>query len=101
MKPIVYPDSDHRPIAEHTLQFDWIVQIHACLECLFDDNPNIFVAADLLWYPVPGKPKIRTGPDVMVAFGRPNGYRSSLKCNERRAGSRPRSSSRSFRPASA
>jgi len=31
------------------------------------------------WYPEYGKPKIRTAPDVMVAFGRPKGYRGSYK----------------------
>ena len=37
------------------------------------------MAGDLLWYPVQGKPKIRTAPDAMVAFGRPKGYRGSYK----------------------
>jgi hypothetical protein len=32
-----------------------------------------------LWYPEEGKPKIRTAPDALVAFGRPKGYRGSYK----------------------
>ena len=39
----------------------------------------MFVAGDLLWYPVEGKPSIRTAPDVMVVFGRPKGDRGSYK----------------------
>ena len=38
-----------------------------------------FVAGDLLWYPVEGNNLIRTAPDVMVAFGRPKGFRGSYQ----------------------
>ena len=46
---------------------------------LFRDDPDVFVAGDLLWYPVLGSPKIRSAPDALVAFGRPKGYRGSYK----------------------
>ena len=72
---IVYPDSDGRPIADNTWQFEWIVKITIGLESLFAPDPNEFVAGDLLWYTVEGKPKKRTAPDVMVVFGRPKGHR--------------------------
>ncbi len=79
-KPKVeYPDSDGKPMAENTLQFKWIVTIKEGLEALFRDNPEVFVAGDLLWYAVEGDPKIRTAPDAMVVFGRPKGYRGSYK----------------------
>jgi Uma2 family endonuclease len=74
-----YPDSDGKPMSDNTLQFKWIVTIKEGLEALFRDDPGVFVAGDLLWYPVLGDPKIRTGPDVLVAFGRPKGYRGSYK----------------------
>ena len=74
---IVYPDSDGQPMAEITLQFRWIVTIASGLAALFIDDPNVFVAGDLLWYPVEGKPNIRNAPDVMVVFGRPKGDRGS------------------------
>jgi hypothetical protein len=51
--------------------------IEGGLDALFDDNPNVFVAGDLLWYPVEGKPSIFTAPDAMVVFGRPKGDRRS------------------------
>jgi Uma2 family endonuclease len=76
-KPIVYPDSDGEPIAENTLQFEWIVTIKGGLDAVFLDDPNVFVAGDLLWYPVEGEPNIRQAPDTLVAFGRPKGYRGS------------------------
>jgi Uma2 family endonuclease len=75
----MYPDSDGKPMAENTLQFKWIVMIKEGLEALFRKEPNVFVAGDLLWYAEEGKPKIRTAPDALVAFGRPKGYRGSYK----------------------
>jgi Uma2 family endonuclease len=76
---INYPDSDGKPMSGHTLQYKWIVVIKEGLEVHFDDDPNVFVAGDLLWYPVEGTNKIRQGPDVLVAFGRPKGERGSYK----------------------
>jgi Uma2 family endonuclease len=76
---IVYPDCDGNPIAENTLQFDWIVTIKGGLDALFKDDPDVFVAGDLLWYPVEGDNKTRTAPDAMVVFGRPKGPRGSYK----------------------
>jgi Uma2 family endonuclease len=76
---IEYPDSDGRPMAENTLQFEWIVTLNGGVEALYRDDPNVFVAGDLLWYPVEGKPTLRTAPDVMVVFGRPKGYRGSYQ----------------------
>jgi Uma2 family endonuclease len=74
---IIYPDSDGQPMADNTKQFRWIVLLKENLECLFADNPQVFVAGDLFWYPVEGKPDVRVAPDVMVAFGRAKGDRGS------------------------
>lgn len=74
---IHYPESDGKPIAENTIQFDWIVKIRTGLDIRFRDDPNVFVASDLLWYPVEGDPKTRQAPDAMVVFGRPKGDRGS------------------------
>jgi len=70
---IVYPESDGKPMADKTKQFRWIVVIEQNLEWLFADNPNVFVAGDLLWYPVEGNNTLSTAPDAMVVFGRPKG----------------------------
>ncbi|MGA1264079.1 MAG: Uma2 family endonuclease [Prochlorothrix sp.] len=74
---IHYPDSDGQPMADNTEQFRWIVTLQGGLDALFQDDPNIFVAGDLLWYPVEGNNKIRVAPDAMVIFGRPKGKRGS------------------------
>lgn len=74
---VVYPDTDGQPMAENTLQFEWIVTIKGGLDHVFDTDPNVFVAGDLFWYPVEGHPEIRVAPDAMVVFGRPRGHRLS------------------------
>src|SRR5262245_12758341 len=76
---IIYPDCDGEPMSDNTLQFQWIVTIKENLSALFANRPDVFVAGDLLWYPVEGDPKTRTAPDAMVVFGRPQGYRGSYK----------------------
>lgn len=74
-----YPDSDGQLMADNTKQFRWIVIIKENLERLFASNADVFVAGDLLWYPVEGEPKIRQAPDAMVVFGRPKGDRGSYQ----------------------
>ncbi|NEO89043.1 MAG: Uma2 family endonuclease [Moorea sp. SIO3G5] len=76
---IFYPESDGKPLADNTLQFELITTIKYGLEALFKDDPNVFVAGDLLWYPEQGQPKINQAPDVMVVVGRPKGHRRSYK----------------------
>ncbi|HAO11236.1 MAG TPA: hypothetical protein DCQ51_08725 [Planktothrix sp. UBA8407] len=74
---IIYPETDGKPMANNTEQFNWIVAIEQNLEWLFANDPNVFVAGDLFWYPVEGKPHIVNAPDVLVALGRPKGKRGS------------------------
>lgn len=76
---IEYPDSDGLPMSDNTLQYEWIVTIKGGVDALFLDDPNVFVAGNLLWYSVEGDPTTRIGPDVLVAFGRPKGDRASYK----------------------
>jgi Uma2 family endonuclease len=73
----IYPSSDGQAMAESTEHYQWIVTITGGLEALFKDDMNVFVAGDLLWYPVEGKPEIRRAPDTMVVIGRPKGARGS------------------------
>jgi Uma2 family endonuclease len=81
---IIYPDSDGLPMSDNTKQFRWIVTIKENLELIYAQNPDVFVAGDLLWYPVEGNNTIRQAPDIMVAIGRPKGDRGSYRqwCEE-------------------
>jgi Uma2 family endonuclease len=78
---ILFPSGDGNPMAENTTQYKWIVTIKENLETLLSSNPNVFVAADLLWYPVKvkGFPVPSQAPDVMVAFGRTKAERRSYR----------------------
>ncbi|QJB25664.1 Uma2 family endonuclease [Limnospira fusiformis] len=76
---IIYPDSDGKPMAENTIQFRWIMTIYHNLAWLFALQADVFVAGDLLWYPVEGNNKIRQAPDVMVVFGVEKGDRGSYQ----------------------
>ncbi len=76
---IEYPESDGEPMADNTKQFRWIVTIKENLEALFADHEDVFVAGDLLWYPVEEEAETRAAPDAMVAIGRPKGDRGSYR----------------------
>ena len=76
---VIYPESDGKPMADNTKQFRWIVVIQQNLEWLFAADPTVFIAGDLLWYPVESSNNICTAPDVMVIFGRPKGDRGSYQ----------------------
>ena len=74
--PIIYPESDGKPMADNTKQFRYIVTIKEGLDHIFKDE-LVFVAGDLFWYPQKGYNNIKAAPDVLVAFGRPKGDRGS------------------------
>ncbi|MEO1404412.1 MAG: Uma2 family endonuclease [Cyanobacteria bacterium J06635_1] len=76
---VTYPDSDGQPMADNTKQFRWIVTIKENLEILYAEDPNVFVAGDLLWYPVEGSNTLCQALDVMVVFGRPKCDRGSYQ----------------------
>jgi Uma2 family endonuclease len=78
-QPIIYPESDGKPMWENTEQYQWLVLIKENLEIVFAPISNVFVAGDLLWYPIEGNNKICLAPDVLVAIGRPKGKRGSYK----------------------
>jgi Uma2 family endonuclease len=66
-------------MSDNTRQFRWIVTIKENLEILFSSAEDVFIAGDLLWYPVEGNNRLRQAPDTMVVFGRPKGDRGSYR----------------------
>lgn len=66
-------------MSDNTKQFRWIVLIQQNLAAWFADDANVFVAGDLLWYPVEGNNRLCQAPDAMVAIGRPKGDRGSYQ----------------------
>src|SRR5712692_7411306 len=74
---VVYPESDSLPMADNTKQFRWIVTEQGGLDATYRNDPKVFVAGNLFWYPVEGDNRIRVAPDIFVVFGRPKGDRGS------------------------
>lgn len=73
----IYPSSDGKRMADNTLQWEWIALIKLGMDAVFKDRPDVFVAGDLLWYPVKGRIDIRVAPDVLIAIGAPKESRGS------------------------
>jgi Uma2 family endonuclease len=76
---IDYPESDGKPMADNSKQTWWIVVLFDNLCALFAEVRDVFVAANLFWYPVEGEDEEVQAPDVMVVFGRPKGHRGSYR----------------------
>ncbi len=76
---LVYPESDGHPMGENTLQVKWIIELFNGFQAVFRNRDDVFIAADLFWYPVCGEPRTALAPDLMLAFGRPKGDRPSYK----------------------
>ena len=77
LEEVFYPESDGKPMAENTLQFEWITLVKQGLDAVFIHRDDVFIAGDLLWYPVQGENSLCQAPDTMVALGRPKGHRRS------------------------
>lgn len=78
-EPIIYPSSDGKRIAGNMTQSRWIMFLYENLNALVAADPNTFVAADSLWFPVEGDGNAVMAPDVYVVFGRPKGDRPSYR----------------------
>lgn len=76
---IIYPESDGKRMADSTEQAKWMTYLFSNLENWYKNDPQVFVAIDLLWYPVEGEPRTTYAPDIMVAFGRPKFPRRSYR----------------------
>jgi Uma2 family endonuclease len=76
---VIYPEDDGLPMSDNTRQYEYMVTIKGGLDALFHHDPNVFIAGNLLWYPVEGNNKICLAADVMAAFGRPKSHRGSYR----------------------
>jgi Uma2 family endonuclease len=76
---VMYPEDDGLPMADNTLQYEYMVTVKGGLDALFAHDNNVFIAGNLLWYPVEGNNTICLAPDVLAAFGRPKGRRGSYR----------------------
>jgi Uma2 family endonuclease len=68
-KPIRYPTSDGRPLAETDLHRIVMTSTRETLEIRYADGPNVYVSGNLLLYYVPHNKRRRIAPDVFVVKG--------------------------------
>ena len=66
---VEYPESDGEPLGETDSHVSAIVYLLGALRFLFRNLADIYVAADMLFYYVEGKPTIYKVPDVFVVKG--------------------------------
>ena len=77
------PESDGEPMAENTLQFEWIVALQGNLDLLFRDRPDVFVAGDHLVLRSNGTPRSVWPPTPMSLSDGRKGHRGSYAvCEE-------------------
>jgi len=68
-KPIDYPTSDFRPMAESDIHRKEFMDILQTLQHQFRERQDVYVSGNLLLYYEEGKIRKRVAPDVFVVFG--------------------------------
>ena len=74
-RPVHYPESDGRPLAETEIHLRQIFDLYASLSFRFKMTPEVHVSSNLLLYYQEDNPKKVVAPDVMVVFGIQPGMR--------------------------
>ncbi len=66
-----YPESDGAPMAETELHLEELVYVWQALKDRFQDEPDVFVGANLFLYYRRGDPRAVVAPDGFVVKGVP------------------------------
>jgi Uma2 family endonuclease len=66
-----YPDSDGEPVAETPVHFREIVYVWEALDDRYEDDPNVFVGANMFLFYRKGDPRGVVAPDGFVVKGVP------------------------------
>jgi Uma2 family endonuclease len=67
--PVVYPESDGKPMAETEAHRDAIIDLLLALQWHFADDDTACVSGNMLMYYAEGNPRKSLAPDVFVALG--------------------------------
>jgi Uma2 family endonuclease len=68
---VYYPDSDGEPVAETPIHFEEMVYVWEALDDRFENDPDVFVGANMFFYFRKGDPKGVVAPDGFVVKGVP------------------------------
>jgi Uma2 family endonuclease len=78
-KPIYYPETDGKPMAETDVHIDMLIYLREALRDHFRDAPQVYVAGNMLLYYEEGDPVACVAPDVFVVQGVPKGERRTYR----------------------
>jgi len=70
-RPVVYPESDGNPMAEHELHLREMIRLIMTLDAYYAGQADAHVAGNQLLYYEEGNPRKSISPDVYVALGVP------------------------------
>jgi Uma2 family endonuclease len=79
VQPIHYPERDGKPMAETDVHIDVLIYLREALRDYFRNDPQVYVAGNMLFYYEEGNPAACVAPDVFVVQGVPKGERRTYK----------------------
>ena len=74
-KPIYYPESDGKPIAETPIHRDNLLGLIEMLRDHYEGDETVYISGNMFLYFVEGDPRKSVSPDVFHALGVGNRYR--------------------------
>jgi Uma2 family endonuclease len=77
--PISYPESDGKPMGETDVHIDAVIYLREALRDYFRDDPQVYVAGNMLLYYEEGNPAACVAPDVFVVQGVAKGERRTYR----------------------
>jgi Uma2 family endonuclease len=79
VQPIHYPERDGKPMAETDVHIDVLIYLREALKDYFRNEPQVYVAGNMLFYYEEGNPAACVAPDVFVVRGVAKGERRTYK----------------------
>jgi Uma2 family endonuclease len=76
---IYYPESDGKPMGETDMHIDALIYLREALRDHFRDDPQMYVAGNMLLYYEEGNPAACVAPDVFVVQGVAKGERRTYR----------------------
>ena len=76
---IDYPESDGKPMTETDIHREQMTDLLTALQAHFRDDPQAYVAGNLMMYYTEGEPKDCISPDIFVVHGIPKRNRRVYK----------------------
>lgn len=74
-----YPESDGKPMGETDVHIDALIYLREALRDYFHDDPQMYVAGNMLLYYEEGNPAACVAPDVFVVQGVAKGERRTYR----------------------